>query len=115
MVDKVFVVSELEDLELLFKSLKAQIESAEGSGFHNKDQGHPFYAMPAAGKAWPEAYADGPETNRLYRLLAEICRILKANDYTEFNWWYDFSEWQSFCKFAVDAHNKKRGIGEQPA
>ena len=24
-------------------------------------------------------------------------------------WWYDFSEWKDFCKFALDVYEKTKG------
>lgn len=98
--------------QLVFQALKRMVESASGIGFHNQDQGHPFYMEGAKGE--PDAFSkdDSPERNNMYKMLSELSRDFKANDETAYVWWYDFSEWQDFCKFAYDAYLKAREAGE---
>ena len=99
----------LTQKEIIFRALKAMVESNSGIGFHNADQGHPFYLTGAAGSPNTFPDSDGPDTNSVFKMLSELSRDFKDNDYTRFNWWYDFSEWKSFCKFAVDAYNRHKG------
>jgi len=57
----------LWDKIYIYKGLKSIIEIGDGTGFHNKDLGHPVYVIGATGedtKAWE--YADSPEKNRLF-------------------------------------------------
>ena len=97
-------------LELVYRGLKALIERGDGTGFCNCDQGHPSYVAGANGTESPNDQ-DGPEKNQLFRLLSEACRDEKFRAYAiegSFPWWHDFSTWQEFCAFAVDAYNLRR-------
>ena len=92
-------------LELIYRGLKALIETGSGVGFHNADQGHPVYALGSKGEqddSW--RYADSPEKNELYKLLSGLSSEVKSRGVHKMNytWWYDFSEWKDFCKFAFD-------------
>jgi len=74
--------------------------------------GHPVYLLGAQGitdASWE--YADAPEKNFLFKMLSKLSRELKKNGIEElrFIWWYDFSEWKDFCKFAVDIYNQRKG------
>jgi hypothetical protein len=42
-------------------------------------------------------------------MLSNLSKELKEQGIEEYRfiWWYDFSEWKDFCKFAVDIYNKK--------
>jgi len=101
--------------EYIYKGLKSLIETGSGWGFHNADLGHPVYALGASDasedtlKAWE--YADSPEKSRLFKMLSKLSKELKQSGIEEFQyiWWYDFSEWKDFCKFAMDIYNKRRG------
>lgn len=96
---------------LIFQGLKALIESENGIGFHNADKGHPIYALGAEGKHFGGlSDGDGPETNILFKMLSELSLSFKKESNTGFIWWYDFSEWQDFCKFAVESYRKNRHI-----
>ena len=99
---------DMNQKQIVFQALKRLVESASGIGFHNHDQGHPFYSSGAEGKT--DAFPDGdsPKENDMYKMLSELSRDFKAHDQTGYVWWYDFSEWQDFCKFAYDAHCKAR-------
>jgi hypothetical protein len=102
----------LHEKQYIYQGLKSLIESGNGVGFHNADQGHPVYLSGASGrldKSWE--YADSPEKNLLFQTLSKLTKELKEAGIEEFRfiWWYDFSEWKDFCKFAVDAYNKKHG------
>ena len=57
-------------------------------------------------------YADSTKRNRLFKKLSILSKDLKRMGIEEFKfvWWYDFSEWKDFCKFAVDVYNKRRGL-----
>ena len=100
---------DLGQKQFIFQALKMMIESNSGIGFHNKDQGHPFYAVGSTGEDYPANDADGPNKNTLYKMLSELSRDFKAANETGYVWWYDFSEWRNFCKFAYDAYSRKRG------
>jgi len=101
---------DLRQKQYIFQALKMMIESSSGIGFHNKDQGHPFYNVGAEGEKYPATDADGPKKNQLYKMLSELSGDFKANNETGYVWWYDFSEWRNFCKFAYDAYSRKRGV-----
>ncbi len=92
--------------EMIFQGLKSLIESGSGVGFHNKDQGHPFYAVGETGQKYPATDADGPHRNQLYKMLSELSRDFKATGQTGYVWWYDFSDWKDFCKFAYDNRHR---------
>lgn len=96
--------------QYIYQGIKSLIERGDGTGFHNADLGHPVYVMGATGKlhkAWE--YADSPEKNLLFKMLSNLSKELKEQGIEEYRfiWWYDFSEWKDFCKFAVDIYNKK--------
>jgi len=97
-----------------YQGLKALIESGNGAGFHNADLGHPVYRMGASDTS-PEMleeweYADSPEKSVLYKMLSQLSKELKKAGIEELRyvWWYDFSEWKDFCRFAIDVYDKKR-------
>ena len=100
--------------EYTYLGLKSLIESGNGSGFHNADLGHPVYILGASDapvemlKYWE--YADSPDKNLLFKMLSRLSKELKKAYIEEFRftWWYDFSEWKNFCKFALDIYNKKK-------
>ena len=100
--------------ELIYLGLKKLIESGEGEGFHNSDMGHPVYRTGTKGKLESLKYADGPEKNKFFQLLSKLCAELKDedNDVIGYINWYDFSTWQSFCKFATDVYKKKHNLNE---
>jgi len=99
----------------IYRGLKSLIESGDGIGFHNADQGHPVYLAGASDasaeilKSWE--YADSPNKNLLFKMLSSLTKELKQSGIEDFHftWWYDFSEWRDFCRFAIDAYGKKRG------
>jgi len=100
--------------EYNYRGLKSLIESGDGAGFHNTDMGHPVYTLGASDaseetiKYWE--YADSPKKNRLFKMISKLSKELKAMDpdISTFTWWYDFSEWKDFCKFAINVYYKKR-------
>lgn len=90
--------------QLLYLGLKALIESKSGFGFIKGDMGHPIYQAGSEGKdPYGGEYPDSPEKNNLFCLLSELCRELKTSGIEEmgYAWWYDFSTWPNFCRFAV--------------
>jgi hypothetical protein len=95
----------------LYQGLKSLIESGTGTGFHNADLGHPVYVSGTTGELhemW--GYADSPQKNLLFKMISKLSKELKELGIEEdkYIWWYDFSEWKDFCKFAVDVYNKKQ-------
>lgn len=88
--------------QLIFQALKRMVESASGIGFHNMDQGNEIYWSGANGNVY-EFPSDGPEKSDIFKMLSELSRDFKANGQTGYVWWYDFSKWQDFCKFAYEA------------
>ncbi len=101
--------------EYTYRGIKSLIESGSGAGFHNADLGHPVYRIGASDspvemlKDWE--YADSPEKNLLFKMLSRLSKELKQSGIEEFRfiWWYDFSEWRGFCKFAIDVYDRKKG------
>lgn len=97
-------------------AMESLIESGDGAGFHNSDLGHPVYVLGALDASeethtfWE--YADTSKKNRLFKMISKLSKELKAinPDISTFIWWYDFSEWKDFCKFAIDVYNKKRKL-----
>ena len=97
--------------ELLYLGLKSLIEIKSGKGFHNNDLRHPVYSNGATGKIFKETeYADSPEKNPLFIMLSELTNELKDQGIEDLGyiWWYDFSNWQNFCQFAIEVHEGKR-------
>lgn len=98
--------------QYIFHGLKSLIESGVGAGFHNADLGHPVYVVGANeldDSAW--VYADSPKKNTLFKMLSKLSTELKESGIEDLGmiWWYDFSEWKDFCKFALDVYEKKKG------
>lgn len=105
----------LFEKQYIYQGLKSLIESGDGTGFHNADLGHPVYRLGASDaseemlKEWE--YADSPERNSLFRMLSKLTKELKQSGIEDmrFIWWYDFSTWRDFCKFATEVYDKNRG------
>jgi hypothetical protein len=102
-----------------YRGLKSLIERGSGTGFHNADLGHPVYRIGASDDATAELlkdweYADSSEKNLLFRMLSKLSKELKSYGIEDmrFTWWYDFSEWRDFCKFAIDVYDRKKGFVE---
>jgi len=97
--------------QLLYLGLKALIESKAGYGFLKGDMGHPVYQEGSLGKD-PEktGFLDSPNRNALFIMLSELTEELKKSGIEEmgYKWWYDFSTWENFCKFAVDVFKGDR-------
>lgn len=107
--------NEFFEKQYIYLGLKSLIESGTGIGFHNTDLGHPVYRIGASDasvvklKDWE--YADSPEKSLLFKMLSRLSKELKQSGIEDFRfiWWYDFSEWRNFCKFAIDVYDRKRG------
>jgi len=100
--------------QYIYQGLKSLVESGEGTGFHNDDLGHPVYVVGAKeldDSAW--VYADSPDKNTLFKMLSTLSKELKQAEEFRYIWWYDFSEWKDFCKFALDIYNKKKNINNK--
>ena len=96
---------------LIYQGLKSLIDHGEGSGFHNGDMGHPVYLLGASGKRSPDFdYADRPKKNDLFFMLSQLSHRLKKEGVTDHIPWYDFSDWEAFCKYVVKQHKKIRGL-----
>ena len=99
--------------QLIYLGLKALIESKAGYGFLKGDLGHPVYRDGALGKDTEKAgYIDSPHKNTLFIMLSELTEELKKSGIEEmgYKWWYDFSTWENFCKFAVAVFNGDRPV-----
>lgn len=112
-VSENLVSNEFWEKSLMYQGLKSLIESGNGVGFHNADLGHPVYLAGTAGEyqeIWQ--YADSPKKNRLFKMISKLSRELKEMGIEDFRfiWWYDFSEWQDFCRFSVEVYNKSRNL-----
>jgi len=91
-------------LQFLYLGLKSLIESKAGYGFLKGDLGHPVYQEGSRGKDPAKTeYPDSPSKNDLFILLSELTKELKKCGIEDMGlkWWYDFSTWEDFCKFAV--------------
>lgn len=106
--------TEYFEKEYIYRGLKSLIESGSGAGFHNADLGHPVYRIGASGAPLEMLkYADSPEKNLLFKMLSRLSKELKQSGIEGFHfiWWYDFSEWRDFCKFAIDVYDRKKAGG----
>ena len=109
------ISNEYFEKEYTYRGLKSLIESGSGAGFHNADLGHPVYRIGASDapkemlKDWE--YADSPEKSLLFKMLSRLSKELKEAGIEDlhFIWWYDFSEWRDFCKFAIDVYDRNKG------
>jgi hypothetical protein len=107
--------NEFFEKQYIYLGLKSLIESGRGTGFHNADLGHPVYRLGASDSSVEMLkdleYADSPEKNLLFKMLSLLSMELKQLGIEDFRfvWWYDFSEWRDFCKFALDVYDKKKG------
>jgi hypothetical protein len=107
--------ADIFEKQYIYQGLKSLIERGDGTGFHNADLGHPVYRAGASDaseemlKDWE--YADSPKNNLLFKMLSKLTKELKQSGIEDmrFIWWYDFSKWSDFCKFATDVYDKKRG------
>jgi len=105
--------------EYTYLGLKSLIEGGSGAGFHNADMGHPVYVLGASDaskeilKDWE--YADSPGKSLLYIMLSQLSKELKEAGIEDkrYRWWYDFSEWRDYCKFAIEIYNKKKYIANR--
>jgi hypothetical protein len=109
------ISDEIVEKQYIYQGLKSLIESGSGAGFHNADLGHPVYRIGASDapiemlKDWE--YADSPKKSLLFKMLSRLSKELKEAGIEDlhFIWWYDFSEWRDFCKFAIDVYDRKKG------
>lgn len=104
------IYNEFLEKQYIYQGLKFLIEKGDGTGFHNADLGHPVYALGSKGIVDPSwEYADSPENNLLFKMLSNLSKELKQLGIEDLRyiWWYDFSEWRDFCKFALDIYNKR--------
>lgn len=93
------------DQELLYQGLKRLIEYGEGRGFHNRDRGHLAYRLGAQGTVDTAKWGDGPDQNRLYKMLAELSyRLSDIDDGIRRE---DFTKWQNFCRFAIECYEQR--------
>lgn len=100
----------MAEKELIYMGLKKLISTNSGQGFYNADQGHPFYALGSRGDV-PKDDKDFLEKQILFKMLKELSDDFKKNGNTGYRWWYDFSIWERFCKFAYDGY--VRSVGEK--
>ncbi|MEW6185059.1 MAG: hypothetical protein AB1585_04880 [Thermodesulfobacteriota bacterium] len=90
--------------QFIYLGLKALIESKAGFGFIKGNPAHPVYQEGSLGKdPLQTEYPDSPEKNTLFIMLSELSGQLKECGIEDmgYKWWYDFSTWENFCKFAV--------------
>jgi hypothetical protein len=107
--------ADIFEKQYIYQGLKCLIENGDGTGFHNADLGHPVYRVGASYDSDETLMmlesADSPKKNRLFKMLSNLSKELKQSGIEDmrFIWWYDFSEWRDFCKFAIDVYDRKRG------
>ena len=49
---------------------------------------------------------DSADENELYQMLKELSDDMRDTMAATETMWFDFSDWQTFCKFAVEAAEK---------
>ena len=98
----------MEEKELIYMGLKKLISTNTGQGFRNGDQGHPVYVLGCGGKL-PDDDRDLPAKHLLFKMLRELSDDFKSKGHTGDVWWYDFSSWGNFCKFALESFKKCEG------
>ncbi len=97
-----------DHLKLIYQGLKALIESGKGDGFYNKDMRSLVYMSGSQGGKLIEEELDSPEKNVLFQMLSEMTKELQKREIgPRFIWFYDFSNWQKFCQFAVVCGKKR--------
>ena len=107
--------ADIFEKEYIYQGLKSLIENGDGTGFHNADLGHPVYRLSASEVSFETlrslGNADSPEKNLLFKMLSKLSKELKLSGIEDmrFIWWYDFSEWRDFCKFALDVYDRRKG------
>ncbi len=107
--------ADIFEKEYIYQGLKSLIENGDGTGFHNADLGHPVYRLGASDASFETLKslenADSPEKNLLFKMLSKLSKELKQSGIEDmrFMWWYDFSEWRDFCKFALDVYDRRKG------
>ena len=97
------------EAELIYLALKGLIETKSGHDLHNCDGHHPVYISGSQGELKKEfEYADSPDKSTLFKMLSELSAKLKEGgiESHHFTWWYDFKDWQTFCKFVVDSYQR---------
>lgn len=100
-----FETFERGDQELIYEALKKLIEHGGGRGFHNRDRGHLAYRAGAEGRTDSATWGDGPDQNRLYKMLSELSyRLSDVDDGVKRD---DLTGWQNFCRFAVQCHQRQ--------
>lgn len=91
------------NLDLIYRSLLKQIESSEGYGFHNKDQGHPVLY-----KSLKEMTPDEQSKANcaMFKLVSSIAQDLKRKDteLVQSSSWTDLSNWESFRLYSLKYH-----------
>ena len=95
-------VPDVLDRELVYMALIFAIRANWGVGFHNADQGHPFYSprgtLESRSKEW-----DGPDSNQLFMMLRELSLTYGREGSTTTP---KIDTWQDFCELAHSAHLK---------
>ncbi len=98
----------MAEKELIYMGLKKLISANTGQGSRNGDQGHPIYILGSKGQL-PEDDPDLPGKHVLFKMLRELSDDFKAKGHTGEAWWYDFSSWGNFSKFALESFKKCEG------
>ena len=88
-----------EERQIVFKALKTLIESPNGkSEFYNRDRLHP-YASQKGYSYFEKPEQATPKNMPLFKMLSELSVSLKAANDFDYEWWFDFTDWNSFCTF----------------
>lgn len=86
----------------IYSALTHAIKTNSGIGFHNADQGHPFYVAGTDGGRVFSNDADSPETNSLYKMLHAL-----SEDYGG-TWGPRIDSWESFCTLAYESYKNPK-------
>jgi hypothetical protein len=94
---------EVIDWETVFACLVFAIRSNSGIGFHNADQGHPFYVPGHEPRINEDGYGDGPEKNELFIMVRDLSRLFGRTGATGHP---KIETWNDFCVLAYNAYLK---------
>lgn len=95
----------LADKRTVFKALRTLIESDLGRHeFYNGDKSHPY--LSCRGMYHATDVQATPDDSPLYLMLSELSAELKDAGDIDYVWWYDFTEWDAFCRFCHECQQK---------
>ena len=94
------------DRAVIYEAILYAIRHDFRAGFHNCDPGHPAYSL---GKDGTVIYADGPDSNALFKLMHEFSRAELESDDPSIH--EPVLCWADFCRIVSVAYEKNRKSG----